>query len=110
MREFDLRQMQRPGRDWSRIRLHARFWGDVVTPEIRSIDAAQYEQTRRAVEAGQRSRSAVRRADFLAISGGGADGAFATGYLVGWSSRGDRPDFEIVTGVSTGALAAPSPF
>lgn len=62
---------------------HARFWGDVVTPEIRSIIARQYEQTRHAVEAGQRSGSAVRRADFLAISGGGSDGAFAAGYLVG---------------------------
>ncbi len=45
--------------------------------------------------------------EFLAVSGGGDDGAFGAGLLVGWSEHGDRPDFEIVTGVSTGALIAP---
>jgi predicted acylesterase/phospholipase RssA len=47
---------------------------------------------------------------FLALSGGGADGAFGAGLLVGWSQRGDRPDFNIVTGISTGALIAPFAF
>ena len=46
------------------------------------------------------------QADILALSGGGADGAFGAGVLVGWSERGDRPKFDIVTGVSTGALMA----
>jgi predicted acylesterase/phospholipase RssA len=46
----------------------------------------------------------------LALSGGGEDGAFGAGALVGWSSRGDRPDFDLVTGVSTGALIAPFAF
>lgn len=46
----------------------------------------------------------------LALSGGGANGAFGAGVLVGWSARGDRPRFDIVTGVSTGALAAPLAF
>lgn len=36
---------------------------------------------------------------FLALSGGGADGAFGAGLLVGWSQRGDRPEFNIVTGM-----------
>ncbi len=44
---------------------------------------------------------------FLAVSGGGDDGAFGAGLLVGWSEHGDRPSFQIVTGVSTGALIAP---
>jgi hypothetical protein len=88
----------------------ARFWGDEVGPEIRAAITLQYEQTARAVRAGQRSAPALHRADFLAISGGGADGAFSAGYLKGWSSRGDRPVFEVVTGVSTGALAAPFAF
>ena len=44
---------------------------------------------------------------FLAISGGGDDGAFGAGLLAGWSSRGDRPQFGVVTGISTGALSAP---
>src|SRR5581483_7162489 len=47
---------------------------------------------------------------FLAISGGGDDGAFGAGLLVGWSGRGDRPEFDVVTGVSTGALSAPFAF
>lgn len=48
--------------------------------------------------------------DLLALSGGGADGAYGAGLLVGWSERGDRPVFEVVTGVSTGALMAPFAF
>lgn len=50
------------------------------------------------------------RFDILALSGGGANGAFAAGLVKGWTERGDRPDFEVVTGVSTGALAAPFVF
>jgi len=46
----------------------------------------------------------------LALSGGGANGAFGAGFLAGWSSTGDRPVFKIVTGVSTGALMAPFAF
>lgn len=46
----------------------------------------------------------------LALSGGGANGAFGVGFLRGWADRGDRPDFDIVTGVSTGALIAPFAF
>ena len=43
-------------------------------------------------------------------TGGGANGAYGAGVLVGWTERGDRPVFDIVTGVSTGALAAPFAF
>jgi predicted acylesterase/phospholipase RssA len=52
------------------------------------------------------------RDDFniLAISGGAAGGAFGAGVLVGLSRAGSRPDFAIVTGVSTGALIAPLAF
>ncbi len=46
----------------------------------------------------------------LAISGGGDDGAFGAGLLTGWTKRGDRPSFKVVTGVSTGALTAPFAF
>jgi hypothetical protein len=46
----------------------------------------------------------------LALSGGGANGAFGAGFLVGWSNTGTRPPFKIVTGVSTGALMAPFVF
>ncbi len=54
--------------------------------------------------AAQRSRSA------LALSGGGANGAYSAGVIVGWTTTGRRPVFDLVTGVSTGALAAPFAF
>ena len=47
---------------------------------------------------------------FLALSGGGDDGAFGAGLLCGWTAAGNRPEFKLVTGVSTGALIAPFAF
>ena len=47
---------------------------------------------------------------WLAMSGGAADGAFGAGLLCGWSEAGTRPSFQGVSGVSTGALAAPFVF
>lgn len=47
---------------------------------------------------------------FLALSGGGANGAFGAGFLCGWTASGTRPNFRIVTGISTGALIAPLVF
>jgi Patatin-like phospholipase len=47
---------------------------------------------------------------WLAISGGGADGAFGAGLLNGWSQSGTRPEFAVVTGVSIGSLIAPFAF
>jgi predicted acylesterase/phospholipase RssA len=44
---------------------------------------------------------------YLAVSGGGDNGAFDAGLLNGWSAAGTRPEFKLVTGVSTGALIAP---
>jgi hypothetical protein len=46
----------------------------------------------------------------LALSGGGEDGAFGAGALAGWTASGTRPEFDMVTGVSTGALIAPFAF
>ncbi len=46
----------------------------------------------------------------LALSGGGDKGAFGAGLLNGWSAAGTRPEFLLVTGVSTGALIAPFAF
>jgi predicted patatin/cPLA2 family phospholipase len=47
---------------------------------------------------------------YLAISGGGDNGAFGAGLLNGWTAAGTRPQFKLVTGVSTGALIAPFAF
>ena len=46
----------------------------------------------------------------LAISGGGMYGAYSAGVLKGWTEAGTRPTFDVVTGVSTGALIAPFAF
>ncbi len=46
----------------------------------------------------------------LALSGGGSRGAYGAGVLSGWTKRGDRPEFEVVTGISTGALMATHTF
>lgn len=40
----------------------------------------------------------------LVLSSGGARGAFGAGVLAGWSESGERPDFDVVTGVSVGSL------
>jgi predicted patatin/cPLA2 family phospholipase len=47
---------------------------------------------------------------WLALSGGGADGAYGAGLLTGWSQAGNRPEFAAVTGVSIGALTGPYAF
>ena len=46
----------------------------------------------------------------LVLSGGGANGAYTAGVLNGWTASGTRPQFDVVTGVSTGALIAPFAF
>ncbi len=49
-------------------------------------------------------------ANFLVLSGGGDDGAYGAGLLCGWTDSGTRPEFKLVTGISTGALIAPFAF
>ena len=44
--------------------------------------------------------------NILSLSGGGQNGAFGAGFLIGWRESGRRPEFDIVGGVSTGALLA----
>lgn len=48
--------------------------------------------------------------DYLTLSGGGINGAYGAGYLVGWTEQGNRPEFEVVTGISVGAMMAPLAF
>ncbi len=65
---------------------------------------------RREMEYAQRTGTTVGEANYLAISGGGENGAFGAGLLTGWTQLGTRPVFKGVTGVSTGALSAPFAF
>lgn len=51
-----------------------------------------------------------RPRNILALSGGGAYGAYSAGFMAGWTRTGTRPEFDVVTGISTGALIAPLAF
>jgi predicted acylesterase/phospholipase RssA len=55
-------------------------------------------------------RGSLPPTTFLALSGGGDNGAFGAGLLSGWTVAGNRPQFKLVTGISTGALIAPFAF
>ena len=59
---------------------------------------------------GRVAHAAQQQPIVLALSGGGADGAFGAGLLTGWTARGNRPQFTFVTGASAGALIAPFAF
>jgi predicted acylesterase/phospholipase RssA len=83
-----------------------RFWGDAAPSDLMDrIESITPEKD----EANQSGLYGTEH-DYLAISGGGQNGAFAAGLLVGWTALGTRPEFEIVTGISTGALIAPFVF
>lgn len=58
----------------------------------------------------EESPSARLSYEILTLSSGGADGVFGAGILAGWTEAGTRPDFDLVTGVSVGALLAPFAF
>src|SRR5215470_1612051 len=68
----------------------ARVWGDSETDFARLLPQAS--------------------GPWLAISGGGSDGAYGGGVLAGWTESGTRPEFAVVTGSSIGALIAPFAF
>ena len=85
---------------------NVRFWGDEVPSDV--IAEARRRLPNMPALAQDAQRAGGRPIiETLALSGGGADGAFGAGLLAGWTARGDRPEFEIVTGVSAGAIIAP---
>ncbi len=92
------------------IALHELERGLVATQDPRISPNDQARLDRIAEDFRRRLTRGDQRRSILALSGGGANGAYGAGMLVGWSQRGDRPEFDIVTGVSTGALAAPYAF
>ena len=72
--------------------------------------AALWPKQRAQLLAQGKSGAEIPPSYMLAISGGGDNGAFGAGVLNGWSTRGTRPEFDLVTGISTGALIAPYAF
>jgi hypothetical protein len=83
---------------------NARFWPDGAAEPLER-EAATMLQRQRARTAGT-----LPPANFLALSGGGDNGAYGAGVLTGWTATGDRPEFDVVTGISAGALIAPFAF
>jgi hypothetical protein len=87
----------------------ARFFGDEVPKDI--ISEIRRKLPNLVTHAAD-TRAANGRpiVEYLALSGGGSDGAFGAGLLAGWTLNGTRPNFEVVTGVSAGAIIAPFAF
>jgi predicted acylesterase/phospholipase RssA len=86
---------------------NARFYVDEPGPMAAEQQRALAREARLlGVEKG----GVLPTAYLLSLSGGGDQGAFGAGLLVGWTAHGDRPKFKLVTGVSTGALIAPFAF
>ena len=81
--------------------------GDMSELSKIAIDATLKEQE---LLAKQGHKGPMPPAVFVAISGGGDNGAYAAGLLNGWTASGTRPEFKLVTGISTGALIAPFAF
>ena len=83
----------------------ARAWGDESPPWTDAWFELSQEEFQTRYPALYRKEH-----NYLAISGGGSNGAFTAGLLFGWTETGTRPDFTAVTGISTGALIAPFAF
>lgn len=85
-----------------------RFWGDGSAAEIGNAMHMDLHNPESRLALAAEERHPV--SNLLAISGGAERGAFGAGLLVGWSDAGNRPSFDVVTGVSSGALIAPFAF
>ena len=81
-----------------------RDWGDEPSPHF------QEDLIQSVRDEWEATGSVSMGMDALLLSGGGSNGAFGAGFLSGWTEAGTRPIFKLVTGVSTGALAAPFAF
>ncbi|MHC1743911.1 MAG: patatin-like phospholipase family protein [Syntrophobacteraceae bacterium] len=87
----------------------ARFYGDTTMTDLVGVGLQALEREK-AFLAASGNHGFLPPATFLAVSGGGDDGAFGAGLLVGWTATGNRPELKVVTGISTGALIAPFAF
>lgn len=86
---------------------NARFWADTQADRFGEEAVASLEREARHLGVPV---ARLPPAALLAISGGSDNGAFGAGLLTGWTERGDRPVFKLVTGISTGSLSAPLAF
>ena len=89
---------------------NARYYADGDPAPMIAEATKSIEREQAALGAASRPDSPLPPGSFLAVSGGGDNGAFGAGLINGWTATGTRPEFRIVTGVSTGALIAPFVF
>ncbi|MBI3198880.1 MAG: patatin-like phospholipase family protein [Rhodospirillales bacterium] len=89
---------------------NARFFADGDPKVIVEEGMRASEREVAALRAEGKSTARLPPVYYLAVSGGGDNGAFSAGLLNGWTALGTRPEFKMVTGVSTGALVAPFAF
>ena len=87
---------------------NVRAWGDTYSTVLQRSLVESIHQARAIDPRGV--VDATGHVNVLALSGGGANGAFGAGLLNGWTAAGTRPVFKLVTGISTGALIAPFAF
>ncbi|MDA1214615.1 MAG: patatin-like phospholipase family protein, partial [Planctomycetota bacterium] len=85
-----------------------RFWGD-DPHSITDVDVLTIHDQKAAAAVADPSID-LKSSHALTISGGASNGAFGAGILAGWTKTGNRPQFDTVTGISTGALIAPFAF
>ncbi|MGE0723398.1 MAG: patatin-like phospholipase family protein [Alphaproteobacteria bacterium] len=88
---------------------NVRYFADEDAEEM-AQEGLRSVQREVAAMGGLPANGRLPTANFLAISGGGDNGAFGAGLLVGWTKAGNRPSFKVVTGISTGSLIAPLAF
>jgi hypothetical protein len=88
---------------------NARFWVDGDLGPYLAEALAAFEREKK-LSIQTETGATLPTANFLALSGGGDNGAFGAGLLAGWTQSGNRPPFKLVTGISTGALIAPFAF
>lgn len=86
-----------------------RMWGDAPAADLEAFIHKSLPRLREKYVRRKRSGQGLK-SHILAISGGADDGAFGAGLLVGWGRSGTRPEFDVVTGISAGALIAPFAF
>ena len=88
---------------------NVRFYGDAPPEDARQVVRKKVDQSI-AGRPDEWNEDRIIDVNLLIITGGGADGAYGAGLLNGMTDGKNRLDFEVVTGVSTGALIAPFAF
>lgn len=91
---------------------NGRFWPDTQGEALlrEGVQALERERAAARITGSSSAAANLSPANFLAVSGGGDDGAFGAGLICGWSDSGKMPTSKLVTGVSTGSMIAPFAF